>query len=63
VTSMSHEPPIKGGQGFLLGRPSSDLTLLTAPVQTKSRRLAVHEAPPTDPDALLVGYAQPAKPV
>jgi diguanylate cyclase (GGDEF)-like protein len=61
VTAKSHEPPIKGGQGFLLGRPSSDITLLTAPVQSKSRRLAVHETPHGDPEALLEGDARRSK--
>jgi diguanylate cyclase (GGDEF)-like protein len=61
VTSMSHEPPIKGGQGFLLGRPSADIALLTSPVQSKFRPLAVHAAPLADPDALLVASAQPSR--
>ena len=33
------EPQIKGGQGYLLGRPSSDISLLTTPLQSKTSGL------------------------
>ena len=35
-----NEPPIKGGQGYLLGRPSSEISHLTGPQQKQSESAA-----------------------
>ena len=41
----ANDPAIKGGQGYLLGRPSSDISKLTRPLQSKAQDL---EGRPSD---------------
>jgi EAL domain-containing protein (putative c-di-GMP-specific phosphodiesterase class I) len=43
------DPPIKGGQGFLLGRPSSDVSHLTSPAQS------LESEPPRPSDVAAAG--------
>jgi diguanylate cyclase (GGDEF)-like protein len=43
---LADGPPIKGGQGYLLGRPSVEISRLTAPEQVKVRSLGVRPAAP-----------------
>jgi EAL domain-containing protein (putative c-di-GMP-specific phosphodiesterase class I) len=43
------DPPIKGGQGFLLGRPSSHVSHLTSPAQS------LESEPPRRGDAAAAG--------
>jgi EAL domain-containing protein (putative c-di-GMP-specific phosphodiesterase class I) len=43
---LADGPPIKGGQGYLLGPPSFDIMQLTAAPQVKPVRLASRPTPP-----------------
>ena len=52
-------PPIKGGQGYLLGRPNPDISQLIAPRQIKLRNLAPRPIPPAAPQLVPANEASP----
>ena len=43
---LADGPPIKGGQGYLLGRPTLEISQLTAPPQVKARSLGARPVMP-----------------
>jgi diguanylate cyclase (GGDEF)-like protein len=58
---MQNGPPIKGGQGYLLGRPSPDISQLTAPPLVKTRNLPSRSVVPTDAQLVLAAAASDRK--
>jgi diguanylate cyclase (GGDEF)-like protein len=57
---MANDPPIKGGQGFLLGRPSPEIAQLTAPSQAKALSLPARPVVPAGGKRALAGVAPAA---
>jgi EAL domain-containing protein (putative c-di-GMP-specific phosphodiesterase class I) len=56
------DPPIKGGQGYLLGRPSTDISKLTRPLQSKARGLARRPPVLADGHVEVASIATPEAP-
>jgi diguanylate cyclase (GGDEF)-like protein len=55
-------PPIKGGQGYLLGRPNPDISQLIALPQIKARNLAPRPVAPAARRLVPVNVSSPARP-